>query len=510
VGLNASRLWAWLGAILIALAAPPALADPADIAAASRGVVRVVLVNRDGENVTYVGHGSGFAVTPTLVLTNAHVVAALRENDTMIAGVVPSEGSSGYKAELVAYSPVNDLALLRLVDKGALPALTVFAGAVSDGAEVYAVGYPGNVDLAQGLSLAEIVQPQAALKTRGYVSTGRSSRQFETLLHTAPIGSGNSGGPLLDGCGRVIGVNSFGTLSEGADSKFYFAVSAREVLGFLRQADVTPHATAMPCRSIADLDREEVSEQARREADAGRHANVVERARESAQHKAELQVLAERENGMALAALLLVLAVLAGGAAGLLEQRGRRRPALLAGAAAMVLLVAAGVVWFARPSLAVIDERAAAELAPTAKPPAPPSGRRAGGAMVCVFDPAHSRATVSDAADVQLAWGEGGCVNGRTQYGRGADGWSRILVPTDEATVAINSYDPATRAYKVERFLLDLPAMNAAREARGRYTAPACGGGDAVARRLGQDQAAVRALLPSAPNERLIYRCQPR
>ncbi|MET0251307.1 MAG: trypsin-like peptidase domain-containing protein, partial [Novosphingobium sp.] len=97
-----------------------ALADPADIAAASRGVVRVVLVSRDGDNVSYVGHGSGFAVTPTLVVTNAHVVAALHEDDTMIAGIVPSEGASGYLARLVAYSPRNDLALLELVDKGAL------------------------------------------------------------------------------------------------------------------------------------------------------------------------------------------------------------------------------------------------------------------------------------------------------------------------------------------------------------------------------------------------------
>ena len=75
-------------------AAPLALAEPADIAAASRGVVRVVLVARDGDNVQYVGHGSGFAVTPTLVVTNAHVVAEARDAETMLIGVVPSEGTA--------------------------------------------------------------------------------------------------------------------------------------------------------------------------------------------------------------------------------------------------------------------------------------------------------------------------------------------------------------------------------------------------------------------------------
>ena len=109
-------------------AAPPALAEPADIAAASRGVVRVVLVSKDGDSVQYVGHGSGFAVSPTLVVTNAHVVAEARDTETMLIGVVPSEGTSGYLAKVVAYSPRNDLALLQLIDKGAIPALTLFPG----------------------------------------------------------------------------------------------------------------------------------------------------------------------------------------------------------------------------------------------------------------------------------------------------------------------------------------------------------------------------------------------
>jgi serine protease Do len=184
-----SRFLHLLVALAALFAAPLARAEPADIAAASRGVVRVVLVASDGESVQYVGHGSGFAIAPTLVVTNAHVVADAREDDSMLIGVVPSEGATGYLARVVAYSPRNDLALLRLVDKGTIAPLALFPGAVEDGAEVFAVGYPGNVDLAQGLSLAEVVEPQAAVKTRGYLSAGRSSRQFETLLHTAP---GNS------------------------------------------------------------------------------------------------------------------------------------------------------------------------------------------------------------------------------------------------------------------------------------------------------------------------------
>ena len=505
--------------LLIALAAlaaaPLALAEPADIAAASRGVVRVVLVAKDGDSVQYVGHGSGFAVTPTLVVTNAHVVAEARDAETMLIGIVPSEGTSGYLAKVVAYSPRNDLALLQLIDKGAIPALTLFPGVVDDGSEVYAVGYPGNVDLAQGLSLAEIVEPQSAVKTRGYISSGRSSRQFETLLHTAPVGSGNSGGPLLDSCGRVVGVNSFGTLSEGADSEFYFAVSLREVTGFLREAGVKPRIAGMPCRSLAELDRTEsqrlASEQARSDAQSRRQSAASDKARADAQRRAELAVIAERENGMALAALLLVAALAAGGGAIVLEQRGDRRMALVAGGAGIALLLAAIVTWILRPPLESIDERAAASLSSDEPRPAPATSAEAGaGTFVCVFDPARSRATVSEVADVPLAWSAGGCVNGRTQYGLATDGWSRVLVPNDEATVSVNRYDPATRTYQVERFLLGLEAMTAARAARSVVKAPACGADEASAREFGAGLQTIKALLPPQPNERLVYKCQPR
>ena len=510
-----SRFLHLLVALAALFAAPLARAEPADIAAASRGVVRVVLVASDGESVQYVGHGSGFAISPTLVVTNAHVVADAREDDSMLIGVVPSEGATGYLARVVAYSPRNDLALLRLVDKGTIAPLALFPGAVEDGAEVFAVGYPGNVDLAQGLSLAEVVEPQAAVKTRGYLSAGRSSRQFETLLHTAPVGSGNSGGPLLDGCGRVIGVNSFGTLSEGADSEFYFAVSIRELTGFLREAGVTPRIAGMPCRSLAELERAEAERLAREQglsdAQARQQAAAGAKARADAQRRAELDVIAERENGMALAALLLVAALAAGGAALIFAQRGEDRRVKLAGGIAAALFVAAIVTWLLRPSLESIDERAAAALAePTSASGRPERDDSASGAMVCVFDPARSRATISEVADVPLEWSAEGCVNGRTQYGLSGDGWSRVLVPNEEATISVNRYDPNTRTYWVERFLMPLDAMTAAREARGKLKTPSCGAGEQAARDFGAGMEAIKALLPPQPNERLVYKCQQR
>jgi serine protease Do len=73
--------------------------------------------------------------------------------------------------------------------------------------------------------------------------------------------------------------------------------------------------------------------------------------------------------------------------------------------------------------------------------------------------------------------------------------------------VSVNSFDPATREYRVERYLLDREAMARARTARGAFKAPACGAGRQAALALGAQQDAIVALLPEQPNERLVYTC---
>lgn len=520
-----TRLIAALLLALAAFAAPfaagPAHAEPADIAAAARSVVRIVLLQTDGTRTTLIGHGSGFAVTPTLVVTNAHVVERMREDDTMIVGIVPPEGRKGYLAKLVAYSPRNDLALLKLAEPGSIPAATLFSGAVGDGEEVFAVGYPGNVDLAQGLSMADLVDPQTPVKTRGYVSGGRSAKGFDTLLHTAPIGSGNSGGPLLDACGRVVGVNSFGTVSDnGTDSSFFFAVSMRELIPFLRQAGVDAHAIDVPCQSLAayqdEQDRRALDAEAKNTADAAARAEAQQRATEKAQRQAEMEVLSERDNGMAIAALLLALALATGGGALVFTSRDKERQAKIAGGVAVLVLVGAVVTWLVRPPLSSIDERAKDLLAaPGASGPAAAASAATGaattgsGKMACVFDAQQSRVTVSDITDVPLTFTPDGCVNGRTQYGLGSNGWSRVLVPNGEETVSVTSYDPASRTYTVERYLLDLDAMTQARAARTKYSPPRCGVDETAARALGMAQDTIKALLPPRPQERLVYHCTP-
>jgi len=495
----------------------PAAADPGDVDAASRGVVRVVLIGSEGGEPVPVSHGTGFAVSSTRIVTNAHVVNEALQDDGLRIGIVPPEGAGGAFARIVAVSPRNDLALLEIA-KGSLrlPPLALAGGARANLGDVAAVGYPMNVDLAQGLDINDIFRAQPPVKSRGFLSGERPSRQFDTILHTAPIARGNSGGPLLDPCGRVIGVNSFSSDSASGDAEFYFAVSLRELLPFLRSNGVEPTVNALPCRSIDELNAEErqrmEAQRSQARAALAERTESLREVREAARLKAQMEVLAARENRMALALIALLVATASGYAAfvwrGTAERRANMR---IAAAVAATALVAAVLLWITRPGLSEIEDRVAAalELAEGGNSPSPASGSEAAeGAMICTLVPERSRVTAARTDDIAFEWSADGCVNGRTQYGLGQAGeWQRVFAAQDDAAVAVNTYDPATRTLRTDRYLLGQEALAAAREARAAYTPPACGVSEA-ARTLGEQQSALIAALPERPNERLVYACQ--
>lgn len=495
--------------LILALAMPTlARADQQDIASASRGVVRVVIVATDGSEAYFVGHGSGFAVAPDKVITNAHVVELTREEKNLVIGVIPSEGRKSYGGKVIAYSPGNDLALIQL-EQGRLPVSTFYAGAVSDGQHVTAIGYPGTVDRAQGLGLKEMVEPLGTVKTSGNVSTGRSGHSFDTVLHTAPLAAGNSGGPLVDDCGRVLGVNSFGSVSDGNDAEFGFAVSWREVASFLRQAGVSSLHTVVPCRSMAEADAAEAAltqrEAQQSEQSERAKADAREAAIEKARDTAERDVISARENAMAGAAVLLALSVLAFGAGGLFytQRREKRATWFLAGGG--VLLFGALALFFLKPSFSTVDERA--KLADDGQV----TGNNAyawAGDNVCRIDLNRSRLTVSQANDIGFHWAEGGCVDGDTQYVGVGRGWERASVPDTGNFITISHFDPATGTLRVQRWLPDGGTMDKARDLLKAVPARSCGSDSALLSKIASLRSDIAALLPAQPNERLVYHCQ--
>src|SRR5690348_958523 len=119
------RCFAAVLACLAAFASFPAAADPADIEAAARGVVRVIIVEKDGDQLVPVSHGTGFAVAPERVVTNSHVVQQAQQDSNLFVGVVPSDGGEAVYGRLVSVSPRNDLALIATTKPMHLPPLTI-------------------------------------------------------------------------------------------------------------------------------------------------------------------------------------------------------------------------------------------------------------------------------------------------------------------------------------------------------------------------------------------------
>lgn len=495
--------------LLLAIATPLAAhAEQQDIAAAARSVVRVALVATDGSQAYFVGHGSGIAVAPDKVVTNAHVVELTREEKNLVIGVIPSEGRKSYGGRVIAYSPGNDLALIQL-EEGRLPVSTFYAGAVTDGQHVTAIGYPGTVDRAQGLGLRDLIEPLSTVKTSGNISSGRSSHSFDTILHTAPLAAGNSGGPLVDDCGRVLGVNSFGSVSDGNDAEFGFAISWREVASFLRQAGVSSLHTVIPCRSMAEADAAEAvltqREQARSEQSDRARADAREAAIEKARDNAERDIISARENAMAGAAILLALAVLGLGAGGLFYSQGRERRATWVLAGGGLLLLAAFAVFFLKPSFSSVDERARL----------PEDDRVTGnnayawsGDNVCRLDLDRSRLTVSPATDIPFNWTDAGCANGTMQYMSVGTGWERASIPDAGNFVTVSRFDPATGILRVQRWLPDMDLMAKARALVKDGPIHTCGSDPGLQSKIAALKTDLGALLPAQPNERLVYRCQ--
>lgn len=495
-------------ALAVGLSASPARADD-DISAAGRGVVRIVTIATVEGEVVGFGHGSGFAVAPNRVLTNAHVVeAAERYPGNVLIGVVPSEGDKSFQGRLIAIDSDRDLALIEFTGIR-LPALTFYSGPISEGNAMIALGYPGNVDLATARTAADFITPLTPVRSQGVFSGRRDLQGVKVLLHTAGIARGNSGGPLLDPCGRVLGVNAALTRADDGDASFGFAISNEEVAAFLREAKQPMPSNGVACTSIADrLAQDRTAAEQARAADEQRAREAAAKAaadREDAIQQARSENVVTRENYMAGAALLLVLGAFALGVAGLLLIREQRREAIMTAVGGGALIVASIATFVLRPAFdpSAIDGGARVAVPP---PVAQPGGL---GKMVCTIDPVRSRVTVSDTKDVTIDINPDGCVNGRTQYAEAGQNWQRILVPDDEATVSVLEYAPTTRTYSTTRYLLSAAQMDTARKRRADVKVKACSTDPAARADLATRQQSIRTALPQIFNERLVYSCKP-
>src|SRR5918998_1590802 len=165
-----------------------AIARDAEVRAAGRSVVRV-LGTACGLGVS----GSGWVAEGGIVVTNAHVVAGQDDTTVQVEG-----GGPRLDAEPVWYDPRNDVALLRVPAVESVPPLELNVNA-RPGTSAAILGFPGNgpYDVQAG----RLGRTQT-IRTEDAYGRGPVERRITALR--GRVRSGNSGGPMVDGRGRVV------------------------------------------------------------------------------------------------------------------------------------------------------------------------------------------------------------------------------------------------------------------------------------------------------------------
>ncbi len=170
------------------------------------GITTSIETNYWGYKTTAAASGSGFIVTDDgYILTNYHVI----ESYSSIK--VSLYNGDTYKAEVIGYDESNDIAVIKIDAKDLTPAVLGSSDELNVGDEVVAIGNP----------LGELTFSL----TSGYVSAldreiTLSSNVTMNLIQTdCAINSGNSGGPLFNMYGEVIGITNAKYSSSGSSSE---------------------------------------------------------------------------------------------------------------------------------------------------------------------------------------------------------------------------------------------------------------------------------------------------
>lgn len=193
------------------------------------------------------GVGTGFVVRANgVVVTNCHVV----QGASRISVFTSEDQPTRYDARVIGGDCEHDLAVLKVEAKG-LP--TVSLGSSDElrlGQRVVAIGYAlaleGGPTVTAGIVSSldrtiEVPDPQCSVCPSG--PNGVPTRTYGSVVQTdAAINQGNSGGPLVDMAGRVVGINSAG--SQSAEN-IGFAIAIDSAKGIIEQAVSAPlRATA--------------------------------------------------------------------------------------------------------------------------------------------------------------------------------------------------------------------------------------------------------------------------
>lgn len=197
----------------------------------SESVVSIVTSTKTrdffGQSYDSSAAGTGIIVTENgYVLTNKHVISGATN-----VSVVLDDGTIYENVEIVTTDPLNDVAFLKIKDASGLKAATLGdSKTLSVGQQVIAIGnalgqYQNTVTSGIISGLGRSIEASDG--------TGNNTETLSDMIQTdAAINSGNSGGPLVNAAGEVIGIN---TATSSTAENMGFAIPISSVKGMLKQ-----------------------------------------------------------------------------------------------------------------------------------------------------------------------------------------------------------------------------------------------------------------------------------
>ncbi|MCH8923525.1 MAG: trypsin-like peptidase domain-containing protein [Planctomycetes bacterium] len=189
------------------------------------------------------GFGSAFCIDPSgYFITNQHVIAKIGKNDKVRLVLNTAEANEKtFEAEVVRSDKTADLALLRIKDGEKHKFTALVIGGVDELIEtqqLVAFGYP----FGTALAVKEKKYPSISVNVGRITALRKTKGKLQQIQLDAQLNPGNSGGPVLNTAGKVVGIVRSGVLRTGVN----FAIPVTHLDGFLAKPELTVASPTVP------------------------------------------------------------------------------------------------------------------------------------------------------------------------------------------------------------------------------------------------------------------------